>query len=105
MELKSFQRRIVDEIERYLTAVATHRAAGNRHASLDSWRDLALPGRYYERENGMGLDMPNLCIKVPTGGGKTLIATQVLGAIHRTIHRDRNGAGLVIWVVPSSQIY
>ena len=34
-----------------------------------------------------------------------LIATQALGSIYRTILRDRNGAGLVLWVVPSSQIY
>jgi type III restriction enzyme len=105
MELKEFQRRVVEEIERYLAALAAEHAKGNRHAALDAWRDLSLSGRYQERENGLGEDLPTFCIKVPTGGGKTLIATQVLGSIHRTIHRDRNGAGLVLWVVPSSQIY
>ena len=105
MELKDFQRRVVEEIERYLGALAAHQAKGNRHAALDAWRDLGLAGRYRERENGLGEDLPTFCIKVPTGGGKTLIATQVLGSIHRTLHRDHNGAGLVLWVVPSSQIY
>src|SRR5581483_4015035 len=46
-----------------------------------------------------------ICIKVPTGGGKTLLATQILGQIYQTILRRRNGAGLVLWVVPSDQIY
>ncbi len=105
MELKQFQRRVVDEVERYLSALAVERARNNRHAALDAWRDLHLPGRYHEHENALQEDLPTFCIKVPTGGGKTLIATQILGAIHRTIHRDRNGAGLVLWVVPSSQIY
>jgi hypothetical protein len=49
--------------------------------------------------------VPTFCIKVPTGGGKTLLAAEILGVIHRTILKDRNGAGLVLWVVPSDQIY
>ncbi len=50
-------------------------------------------------------DMPSFCLKVPTGGGKTLLATQVLGSIYSTILEKRNGTGLVLWVVPSDQIY
>jgi type III restriction enzyme len=105
MELKKFQRRVVDEVEAYLRKLADERAAGNlRFGSRAAWEDLRL-GRYEERRNGLGEDMPTFCIKVPTGGGKTLLATQILGSIHRTILKDRNGAGLVLWVVPSSQIY
>jgi type III restriction enzyme len=105
MDLKKFQRRVVDEVERYLQRLAVEREGGNvRHGSMDAWKELRL-GQYFERENGVGEDMPTFCIKVPTGGGKTLLATQILGSIHRTILKDRNGAGLVLWVVPSSQIY
>ena len=39
------------------------------------------------------------------GGGKTLLATQVLGSIYSTILEKRNGTALVLWVVPSDQIY
>jgi len=105
MELKKYQRRVVDEVERYLARVAVERSGGNkRHASLDAWRDLG-HGPYTEQTNGLGEDHPVFCIKVPTGGGKTLLATQILGSAYRTILQDRNGAGLVLWVVPSSQIY
>src|SRR5205809_2365056 len=105
MDLKRFQRRVVDEVEKYLQLVAEQRAAGNaRYGSRAAWEDLGL-GPYYDRKNGLGEDMPTFCIKVPTGGGKTLLATQILGSIYRTILKDRNGAGLVLWVVPSSQIY
>jgi type III restriction enzyme len=62
-------------------------------------------GRYADRKNGLGEDLPTFCIKIPTGGGKTLLATQILGSAFRTILKERNGAGLVLWVVPSSQIY
>ena len=41
MDLKRYQRRVVDEVERYLAHVAKERAAGNtRHPALDAWRDL-----------------------------------------------------------------
>lgn len=105
MELKRYQRRVVDEVENYLAEVAKEQAEGNtRYASLAAWENLRL-GIYHQRKNGLGEDLPTFCIKVPTGGGKTLLATQALGSIHRTILRDRNGSGLVLWVVPSSQIY
>ena len=105
MDLKIYQRRVIEEAERYLAAVGAERANGNaKHASLDAWRGLRL-GQYTEHTNGLGEDAPHFGIKVPTGGGKTLLATQILGSIYRTILKERNGAGLVLWVVPSSQIY
>jgi len=110
MELKDYQRRVMDEVDLYLRALAKEQAAGNRrHAAADAWRSpdvrhLEL-GRYEDRQNGIGEDLPTFCIKVPTGGGKTLLATQILGSIHRTILTEHRGAGLVLWVVPSSQIY
>ena len=105
MQLKDYQQRVVDEVTRYLQAVLREREAGNlRHASLDAWQKLCL-GPYYEQTNGLGEDYPNFTIKAPTGAGKTVLATQVLGVIYQTILQDRNGAGLVLWVVPSSQIY
>jgi type III restriction enzyme len=105
MELKKYQRRVSDEVKAYLFELAKQQAAGNRHAALDAWEELRVPGRQYiERRNQLGNDRPNFCLKVPTGGGKTLLATQVLGSIYSTILEKRNGAGLVLWVVPSDQI-
>jgi len=105
MDLKRYQYRVKEEVEKYLRAVVEERGKGNvRHGALDAWRELRL-GNYQERENGLGEDLPSICIKVPTGGGKTLLATQILGGAYRTIHKERNGAGLVLWVVPTTQIY
>ncbi len=105
MDLKDYQRRVIDEVESFLRALAEERAKGNTDFGAQAaWKRCRL-GRYEPRENGVGEDLPTFCIKVPTGGGKTLLATQILGSIHRILHRERNGAGLVLWVVPSSQIY
>lgn len=106
MELKNYQKRVVEEVERYLSRLAAERAAGNtRHAAKDAWTDLGLWGEYKERQNGLRQDLPTIRIKVPTGGGKTILATQILGSIHRILLADRGGTGLVLWVVPTSQIY
>ncbi len=106
MELKRFQERVVNEAEAYLRAVQKRREQGPaEYASMAAWEKDRKLGPYARWENAVGLDAPRFCIKVPTGGGKTLLATQILGSIYRTILQDRNGAGLVLWVVPSSQIY
>lgn len=105
MDLKKFQHRVVSEVEQYLQRLESERAGANaRYASRAAWDDLGL-GPYQDRRNGLGEDLPTFCIKVPTGGGKTLLATQILSSAFRTILKARNGAGLVLWVVPSSQIY
>ena len=109
MQLKRYQERVVREVKTFLQALAAQQSAANKHASEDAWDDAKtrfnLPGQYRPRKNGLGKDLPTFCIKVPTGGGKTLLATQVLGSIYQTIFKERNGAGLVLWVVPSDQIY
>jgi len=85
MQLKEYQERVVNEVERYLKAVVGEREAGNlRHAAVDAWRELRL-GEYHERSNGLGEDDLNFTIKAPTGAGKTVLATQVLGSIYQTL--------------------
>lgn len=109
MELKRYQERVIKEIRLFLDALATEQAAGSQYASLAAWdkakKLFYLPGEYRPRKNGLEKDLPTFCIKVPTGGGKTLLATQLLGLIYQTILKSRNGSGLVLWVVPSDQIY
>lgn len=109
MHLKCYQERLVREMKLFLEALASEQAAGNKYASLEAWdvtkKQFYLPGQYRPRRNGLGKDLPTFCVKVPTGGGKTLLATQILGLVYQSILKDRNGAGLVLWVVPSDQIY
>jgi type III restriction enzyme len=104
--LKKYQQRALDAVKAFLDALTTERAKPDpRHASLDAWAAVRANGNYRERANGLGRDLPTICVKVPTGGGKTLLATHILGQIHSTILRARNGTGIVIWVVPSEPIY
>ena len=58
---------------------------------------------YIEKEDGLGNLIPNICLKVPTGGGKTLLGVSAVEKIN-TSYFSKN-TGLVLWVVPTEAIY
>jgi len=66
----------------------------NLHKVLRSW----VPMR-----SSAGYSIPHLCIKLPTGGGKTFVAAH---AVDRLLseHFSRQ-TGFVLWVTPSDTIY
>ena len=128
MELKGFQERTLDRLSDYLRelkqqkgAVAEVRRkkieAGSEIFNLDycgnTWKALKrgklLPkaghdfAPYAQRVDGLDRPIPNVCLKVPTGGGKTLLGAHALGRINREYFGRTTG--LVVWVVPSEAIY
>ena len=51
---------------------------------------------------GLAAGMPYVCLRVPTGGGKTLLACHAAGlALNQLLHAER---GVVLWLVPSNTI-
>lgn len=63
-------------------------------ASPDPWRPL---------KDGAGRPIPHICLKLPTGGGKTLLAAHALERISADFFSRTSG--LVLWIVPSDAIY
>ena len=55
------------------------------------------------RFDGAGRAIPNVCLKVPTGGGKTLLAAASVARVFNG-YLNRH-SGLVLWVVPNEAIY
>ena len=55
-------------------------------------------GEYVDRTDTVNRPIPHICFKVPTGGGKTLLAAAALERLHWQ-------TGLTLWVVPSRAIY
>ncbi|MDD2741188.1 MAG: DEAD/DEAH box helicase family protein [Rhodocyclaceae bacterium] len=79
---------------------------------LKTWDALKSAGKipesrqgipYSSRLDGIGRAIPNIVFKVPTGGGKTLLAVASLAKIFgRYLGRHQ---GFVLWIVPNEAIY
>jgi type III restriction enzyme len=92
LELKEYQQRCLSELEEYL-ALATRQGAKSAFMERTDrpYQPVAqLPG------------LPYVCLRVPTGGGKTLMACHALGiAAQRYLHTE---AAVCVWLVPSKII-
>ncbi len=113
MILKDYQKRTVSVVRSFLEQLAFFRDkdVAARRQDPDwgfdwvqrAW-EKATPGRaYHPRRSGLGAHLPAFCLKIPTGGGKTLLATRVIDLVN--IHFRRSRRGLVLWIVPTTQIY
>lgn len=74
----------------------------------DSWQGPKLPPSrrdtpYSTRIDGLNRPVPNITFKVPTGGGKTLLAVYALSHIFNTYLSSNHG--FVLWIVPNEAIY
>lgn len=67
--------------------------------------DKGVPGgrSYSLRQSGDGRPVPNVTLKVPTGGGKTYLACAALSRVFgRYVGAN---TGMVLWIVPNEAIY
>ena len=113
MILKEYQKQALETVQQFLEQLSEWR--GKAAVAMEAVPDLpvdwvgkawsnAAPGRaYLPRKNGLGEPLPAFCLKIPTGGGKTLLATKVIDLVNTRFRRQQ--AGLVLWIVPSAQIY
>lgn len=101
VKLKDYQQRVLDELALYAEGVARYRrldeedAAGLAfyRATNEAWKPLTGDA-----------DTPFVCLKVPTGGGKTLIAAHAAGIIYDRLLRYKAERGIVLWITPSETI-
>ena len=110
MILKEYQQRALATVRDYLERLAEFREKA-RDISPEMGYDWArtawektVPLRpWAARRNGLGKPLPSFCLKIPTGGGKTLLATKVIDLVN--FHFRKKQTGLVLWIVPTTQIY
>ena len=89
MKLKEYQKRVLDRLEAYCKEL--HEAISKLQkvrtidpslaSSIDppelAWDKLTGGKLYHKRRNGLKESLPDLYLKVPTGGGKSLLGTAV----------------------------
>ncbi len=101
MELKQYQRDVLREVGRFARAYAI---TGDAKAAYDRFMgDVGLvPGqggieRYRDDLGGV----PKVCVKVPTGGGKTFIGASAVRVLTEALPSMSN---VVVWLVPRREI-
>ena len=123
MELKIYQQNTLDAFSRWLEELSE--AKNSSKAAIEAlrqaqygeipdelhnypkkaWENLKQKGGvapsagdYITRTDDANRPIPHVCFKVPTGGGKTLLAASALERLHRQ-------RGLTLWIVPTRAIY
>ena len=98
VELKSYQKKVIADLTRYLELL--NETKSDAAAFRLFWQEKSAPflGRYQNVIPGV----PNLCFKVPTGGGKTFIACNAVRPIFDALPATKTKA--VVWLVPSDAI-
>ncbi len=94
MELKKYQQKAIDKISRYLTEVEKY---GPKHSFI------SITEKPY-KEEFFGARVPFICIKIPTGGGKTLVGCHSVTNIMDLFLQEKMDKGIVMWFVPSEAI-
>lgn len=103
MNLKNYQKNVLNDLARFLTLMTESGMASFAYSAL--WNEksvnVGLGGMPYY-QNTMKNGVPNVCFKVPTGGGKTFIAANAIKVIYDAM--PTTTAKAVVWLVPSDAI-
>jgi type III restriction enzyme len=111
MYLKQYQHKVVAEFKNFLDAAKreyeTWLNTPEKYRLKINWINEVFEKTYkfYKDQCKTGLHepYPRIVIKVPTGGGKTLLAVEAIRD-YQSIFACRR-TGLVVWIVPSDTIY
>lgn len=133
MKLKDYQNDVLESLSAYLAALETKRQEAEEilqfkkrkgHTAIlgdycrDTWdalnaerklprlkdkQDNEMAQPYVGRKDSLERPVPNVCLKLPTGGGKTLLACAAVERINAEYFKKQTG--LVLWIVPSEAIY
>ena len=99
MELKTYQKLVLKDIDAYLDALM--KTDGINAAWKEYWASKGIGAgftAYYDDLAGA----PNVCIKVPTGGGKTFLAASSVKTVFDKLPTGKTK--FVVWLVPSDAI-
>lgn len=128
MRTLDYQQRVLDTLDAYLDELKARKAEADQIDDLrkaqpnlpipqfdfteTAWSNFKAAGRlpksraaipFSPRKDGIGRPVPNVTLKVPTGGGKTWLAVNTVSRIMGK-YLGKN-TGFVLWIVPNEAIY
>jgi len=92
MGLKIYQQKAIEQLKEYLELVKTK---GPNDAFYNLKKEI-----YHETFN----EVPFVCIKIPTGGGKTLVGCHSVIEIMSNFLQEKRDKGIVVWFTPNDAI-
>lgn len=93
ISLKKYQRNAIDVLKEYLKEVEK---VGPRYAFMGI-TETAYKSEFFEK-------IPFICMKLPTGAGKTLVGCHSVGEVMNSFLKHKLDKGIVLWFTPSEAI-
>jgi type III restriction enzyme len=130
MRLKDYQNGVLEKLSAYLAKLSAENGTRAKELSdisklpaatrarilavlgdpvTDAWESAKSEGvvasrdAWHQLKDGVGRSIPHVCLKLPTGGGKTLLAAHSVDRI--LVGHFKQTTGFVLWIVPSEAIY
>jgi len=109
MKLKEYQERTLKEVKVFLEELAVWRGRARDGGEWlfdfaeKAWEKADVGRTYLKKRDGLKRPLPVFCLKIPTGGGKTLLAVKTIDHVQNLYLKRQTG--LVVWIVPTLQIY
>lgn len=102
MELKRFQRDVINDLNRYCELLNTFNSVSGAYTEFWAEKNVHVGFGAIQPYKNTIENTPHVCFKVPTGGGKTFLACNALKTIFDNLPSKK--AKLVVWLVPSEAI-
>lgn len=102
MELKNYQKNVIGDLKRFLALLTETQSIPTAYRTLWEEKNVMVGMNGMPPYHSVISGVPHVCLKVPTGGGKTFIASSALKPIVDSIPNLRSKA--VVWLVPSDAI-
>ena len=102
LQLKGYQEKALESLRLYLRACdyLLDADAAFYHVTRQLW-EQGIPYRPIKEPSELA-DIPYVCLRLPTGGGKTLLACHAVAVTNMEYLKRENS--LVLWLVPSNAI-
>src|SRR6266849_2458600 len=101
MKLKEYQERTLKEVKHFLEQRVIWRGRARENPGLEidfvakAWEKAEIGSSYLPRRDGLKQHLPAFCLKIPTGGGKTVLAVKTIDLV-QSMYLQRQ-TGLVVW--------
>lgn len=102
MELKKYQKRVIADLTDYLDQLNDRSSLDRAFSAYWESRQIPVGQGGVQRYQNIIDGVPHVCYKVPTGGGKTLLACASVKPIFDSLPQRKVKA--LVWLVPSDAI-